>query len=282
MTQTRPAGISVPAEEDKAASFALSVEVIPPRGPDPEPVLAALQSIRALPFDSYSVATNPVARPHMSALALAALIQQHTGKPSILHCTTRDHNRLSLQGLLWGARALGIETVLVASGDHVGLQSGARTSSVRDLDVYDLVSMARTAGLRAGVVLDPRPGSDRLDYEVQRLKHKIEAGAQFVVTQPVYDEAGVQTLRHAMRDINIPIMLGILPLRSVRHTRFLHDKVTGIAVPKEIQKRMEEAREPASEGIANAREMLALARRWFAGAFVMPPFDRYDILRELL
>ena len=263
-------------------AFAVTVEVVPPASPEADPVLAALASLGDLAFEGYSVATNPVARPHMSALAMATLIQRHTGKPAILHCTTRDHNRLSLQGLLWGARALGIETVLVASGDHVGLQSGSHTSAVRDLDVFDLVKMARAAGLHTGVVLDPRPGSDRLDYEVQRLKHKIESGAQFVVTQPVYDEAGAQTLRHALRGINIPVMLGILPLQSVRHAQFLHNRVAGIAVPKAIQKRMELAADPASEGIANAREMLAVARRWFSGTFLMPPFNRYDILREIL
>jgi homocysteine S-methyltransferase len=218
----------------------------------------------------------------MSALATATLIQRHTGKPAILHCTTRDHNRLSLQGLLWGARALSIETVLVATGDHVGLQSGARTTSVRDLDVFDLVSMARDAGLRTGVVLDPRPGSQRLDYEVQRLEHKIEAGAQFAVTQPVYDRTSVQALRDATRHLSIPVMLGILPLRTVRHARFLNDRVAGIAVPQQVQRRMAQAPDPRAEGIANARDMLALARHWFAGAFVMPPFGRYDILPDLL
>jgi homocysteine S-methyltransferase len=255
---------------------------VPPAGPDPGPILTDLEAISTLSFDSYSVATNPVAKPHMSALALATLIQQRTGKPAILHCTTRDHNWLSLQGLLWGARALGIQTVLVATGDYVGLQSGGRTTSVRDVDVYGLVSLARSAGLHAGVVLDPRPESGRLDYEVQRLRHKIQSGAQFAVTQPVFDEAGATTLRHATRHIDIPIMLGILPLRSARHARFLNERVSGIAVPQHIQERMEHAPNPASEGIASTREMLTLARRSFTGAFIMPPFGRYTLLREIL
>lgn len=262
--------------------FQVSVEVVPPVGPNAGPILDALESIGTLSFDSYSVASNPVALPHMSALAMAALIQERTEKPAILHCTTRDHNRLSLQGLLWGARALGIETVLVATGDHVGLHSGTRTTSVRDMDVFELVSMARAAGLRTGVVLDPRPESDRLGYEVQRLEQKIESGAQFVVTQPVYDVAGAQALHNVTRHLDIPIMLGILPLRTARHARFLDSKVTGIAVPQQVRRRMEQAPDPAAEGLANAREILALARRWFAGAFVMPPFGRYDILCEIL
>lgn len=260
----------------------VSVEVVPPAGPDALPILDTLASINALPFDSFSVATNPVAKPHMSALAMAALVQQRTGKPAILHCTTRDENRLGLQGLLWGARALGIQTVLAITGDHAGLQPGVRSSSVRDVDVFGLVRMARAAGLQTGVVLDPHHESNRLEYQVQRLQHKIESGAQFVVTQPVYDEEGARALRHAMRHISIPIMLGILPLRTARHARFLNDRVSGIAVPQHIQERLEDAPDPASEGIANAREMLALARRWFAGAFIMPPFNRHDLLRDIL
>ena len=88
-----------------------TVEVVPPASPNAEPILAKLEALAALPFDGFSVATNPVAKPRLSALALCALIQQRTGRPAILHCTTRDHNRLSIQGLLWGARALGIEMV---------------------------------------------------------------------------------------------------------------------------------------------------------------------------
>ncbi|NIV37912.1 MAG: homocysteine methyltransferase, partial [Anaerolineae bacterium] len=101
--------------------FTITVEVVPPAGPDPEPILTALGQLAGLTFDGFSVATNPVAKPRMSALALCALIQKRTGRPATLHCTTRDHNRLSIQGLLWGARALGIETVLVATGDYVAL-----------------------------------------------------------------------------------------------------------------------------------------------------------------
>jgi methylenetetrahydrofolate reductase (NADPH) len=262
--------------------FSISVEVVPPAGPDAEPVLAALESIGSLSFDGFSVATNPVARPHMSALALSALIQQRIGKPAILHCTTRDHNRLSVQGLLWGARALGITSVLVATGDLLGVGLGVKTTTVRDLDVYALVRMAREAGMVTGVVLDPRPESGRLSQEVRRLEKKVEAGAQFVVTQPVYDEPGAETLYTATKDLGIPVILGILPLRTARHAWFLHHKVAGIAVPEHVRERMVNAADPVAEGIAAAREMLDIARQSFAGACIMPPFDHYEILSALL
>jgi methylenetetrahydrofolate reductase (NADPH) len=262
--------------------FSITVEVVPPAASDAGLILTALESLAALPFDGFSVATNPVAKPRMSALGLCVLIQQRTGRPSILHCTTRDHNRLSIQGLLWGAQALGIGTVLVATGDFVALGDRARTTTVRDVDVFALVRMAREAGLHTGVVLDPRPESNGLQQALRRLERKVEAGAQFAVTQPLYDEASARELAEASRHLGLPILLGILPLRTVRHAEFLHHKVAGIAVPERVQERMRRAADPLAEGAAGAREMLAIARRLFAGACIMPPFNRYEVLFDIL
>jgi len=266
----------------KADRFITTVEVVPPAGADTESLLAALQSLQELPIDGFSVATNPVAKPRMSAMALCTLLQQQTGQPTILHCTTRDHNRLSLQGMLWGALALGIETVLVTTGDFVALGDRATTTDVSDANVFGLVEMARDSGLHTGVVLDPGPESRGLEKPVRRLERKIEAGAQFVVTQPYYDEAGTDELVAATRHIDIPVILGILPLRSSRHAEFLHKKVAGINVPKQVRERMSRAENPVAEGIANAREVLNLARERFAGACLMPPFDRYEMLIDIL
>jgi len=262
--------------------FLITVEVVPPEGSQTEPLLSTLQSLQQLPIDGFSVATNPVAKPRMSAMALCALLQQQTSRPAILHCTTRDHNRLSLQGMLWGALALGIETVLVTTGDFVALGDRATTTDVRDTDVCGLVTMARDSGLHTGVVLDPGPESQGLETPVRRLERKIEAGAQFVVTQPYYDEAGLDKLAVATRRIEIPIILGLLPLRTPRHADFLHQKVAGINVPRQVHESMNRADDPAAEGIANAREVLNLARQRFAGACLMPPFDRFEMLTHIL
>jgi len=265
-----------------AKRFTVTVEVVPPAGPDVQPLLKRLEPLAGLAFDAFSVATNPVAKPRMSALALCALLQQKIGKPAILHCTTRDHNRLSLQGELWGARALGIETVLAATGDFVALHERAATTSVRDVDVCGLVGMAREAGLRTGVVFDTHPESNGRQQAVQRLARKVAAGAQFAVTQPVYDPAGARQLLEATRQIEVPIILGILPLRTPRHAEFLHTKVAGIAVPQQVRERIRHAADPVAAGLANAAEMLALARKLFSGACLMPPFDHYEMLHELL
>ena len=262
--------------------FITTVEVVPPAGPDPGRLLAALTKVATRPIDGFSVATNPVAKARMSALVLCHLIRQATGKPAILHLTTRDHNRLSLQGELWGARALGIDTVMVASGDFVAFEDREHTSTVRDVDVCTLVAMAREAGLRTGVVFDPRPESDGLARAVAHLERKAAAGAQFVVTQPVYDPLDADTLAAATRAAGIPVILGILPLRSHRHAEFLHTRVAGISIPRPLREAMRTADDPVATGITNARDMLAAARRAFAGACVMPPFDHYDMLADIL
>ena len=262
--------------------FVLTIEVVPPDGPDPDKLLTALKSVAGLSFHGFSVATNPVAKPRMSAMALCALIRRLTTKPAILHLTTRDHNRLSLQGELWGARALGIDTVLAATGDFVAFSDRHHTTTVRDVHVVDLVRMAREAGMQTGVAFDTHPEVDGLDQAIEHLKRKVDAGAQFAVTQPVYDDAGADALAEATRSIGIPVILGILPLRTPRHADFLHNKVAGIAIPETLRQQMHQAADPLAEGLANARQMIAAARKRFAGACIMPPFDHYEILFDIL
>jgi methylenetetrahydrofolate reductase (NADPH) len=144
------------------------------------------------------------------------------------------------------------------------------------------VRRAREAGLHTGVVLDPHPESNGLEQAVRRLERKVEAGAQFAVTQPVYDEASARALADATRHVDIRVILGILPLRTARHAEFLHHKVAGIAVPEHVRERMRRATDSVAEGVANARQMLAAARQHFAGACLMPPFDHYEVLFDIL
>ena len=262
--------------------FTVTVEVVPPEGPDAGAVLQALKGLSGLAIHGFSVATNPVAKPRMSALALCALIQQQTSWPAILHCTTRDNNRLSLQGMLWGASALGIDSVLAATGDFVALEDRGSTSTVRDVDVCGLVRMAREAGLRTGVVFDIHPEANGLIPAVRHLEEKAAAGAQFAVTQPVYDEKGADLIAESVRHIDLPVIMGILPLRTPRHAVFLHERVDGIAVPRELRERMRAAGNPVAIGAANARAMVSLARERFSGVCIMPPFDHYEVLAEIL
>jgi methylenetetrahydrofolate reductase (NADPH) len=263
-------------------SFTVTIEVVPPRGPDPVPLLDALSALDPSLFFGYSVATNPVAKAHMSAMALCALITERFRKATILHCTTRDHNALSLQGLLWGARALGIDTVLVATGDTISYNLRYKTTSVRDVDVFGLVETAREAGQFTGVVFDPHPETQGLKRESERLQEKILRGAQFAVTQPVYSSESAQQIAEAIGSFGIPIVLGILPLRTAAHADFLHEKVSGISIPKTVRRRMHQAEDPLQEGIRMSRELIQDARKLFAGACLMPPFNHYEIVDEIL
>lgn len=262
--------------------FSVSIEVVPPSGSDAGDLLSTLLSLENLPFDGFSVATNPVAKPCMSAMAVCSLVQKHTGKPSVLHVTTRDHNRLSLQGELWGAKALGVNTVMICTGDFVSLKDRGITTTVRDLDVYALIGMARESNLRTGVVLDIHPELNGLKKAVKHLEKKVDAGAQFAVTQPVYDEEGAELILNATTHIHIPLIMGILPLRTPRHAEFLHQKVAGISVPEKLRERMAKSVDPVKEGAGNAKEMLALAKNRFQGACIMPPFNHYEVLTDIV
>ena len=263
--------------------FAITVEVVPAAGPDPAPLLQQLSDLDALSFYGFSVATNPVAKSRMSAMATCHLIQTKVGRPAILHCTIRDHNRIAVQGELWGAKALGLKTVMAATGDTIALADRGMVSSVCDIHVCDLIGMARDAGLFTGAVFDAKPElSGGFDRAVRRLEEKAKAGAQYAVTQPVYNEAGARALADAVKHIGIPVILGILPLRTFRHAQFLHTKVSGIMIPDEVLARMEKAVDPVSEGVANARDMLEIAKALFRGACIMPPFDHFEVLADIL
>lgn len=263
-------------------SFKITVEVVPPAGHDIRAVMEKILPISTLGFHGFSVASNPVARPRMSAMVFSHLLQKETGKPAILHFTVRDHNRLGLQAELWGAKALGIETIIAVTGDPSGKTLEHPADAVNDINVCELISLAGASGLCAGAVLDYRPEVDGLDHEIRRIEQKARAGCRFIVTQPVYDTDTALRLKNSLTHIKVPVIMGILPLISARHTLFLHTKVAGIAVPETLQKAMTKSPNPLETGIQNSREMLALAGKWFSGACVMPPFDRFDILNEIL
>ncbi|MDA3790875.1 MAG: methylenetetrahydrofolate reductase [Desulfobacula sp.] len=262
--------------------FIITIEVVPPKGNDPEELVGKLTNLAGLPFHAFSVASNPVAKPRMSAMVFTHLIQKSTQKPAILHCTIRDHNRLGLQSELWGARALGIDTVIAVTGDPSASKAEEITSTVGDLNVFELIGMARNSNLCTGAVLDFRPEVNGLEHEAKRLEKKVASGCQFIVTQPVYDEKTAKQIHAATRHLKVPIIMGILPLLSYKHAVFLHDKVDGIAVPKPLRQQMEKAKDPVKEGVFQARQMLELAKEMFSGACIMPPFDRFDILTDIL
>ena len=267
---------------EKSSEFKITIEVVPPEG-EYDALIAEIKKISHLAFDGFSVASNPIAKPRMSAMVFAYLLQQQTRKPAILHCTIRDHNVIGLQGEMWGAKALGIETVIAMTGDPAKKVKNQRSvSTVGDVNVFELVKMSRGSGLSTGAVLDFRPEINGLDSEIKRLEKKVNSGAQFIVTQPVYDEKTAKAISKATNHLNVPVIMGILPLLSYRHARFLHDKVAGIAVPEKLRDEMEKAIEPVEQGIVQTKRILDIAKDQFSGACIMPPFDRFEILSRIL
>ncbi|MGM0395305.1 MAG: methylenetetrahydrofolate reductase [Thermodesulfobacteriota bacterium] len=262
--------------------FVTTIEVVPPAGNDPAALLDKLAEISVLDFDGFSVATNPVAKPRMSATVFCRLLHEKTGKPAILHLTVRDHNLLGLQAELWGAKALGIDTLIAITGDPSAGRQKDGATAVNDVNVYQLITLADESGLTTGAVLDFRPERNGLKNEVKRLEKKVAAGCRFIVTQPVYDETTAQTLADACAHLPVPKIMGILPLLSFRHACFLHDKVDGIAVPDPLRREMETSTDPIRTGTAQAGHMLEIAKKYFSGACVMPPFERFEILKDIL
>lgn len=262
--------------------FIITIEVVPPLGNDPKPLLDKLCSLGESNFDAFSVASNPVAKPKMSAMVFTHLAQKATKKPAILHFTIRDHNRLGLQSELWGAKALGIDTVIAVTGDPSAPKADLPTSTVCDLNVFELIEMARNSDLATGAVLDFRPEVNGLSHEAKRLEKKVASGARFIVTQPIYDKPTAKDIHDATKHLGVPIIMGILPLLSFKHAVFLHDKVDGIAVPQILRNQMKNSLDPVQTGIDQSKQMLELARKMFSGACVMPPFDRFDILKQIL
>lgn len=262
--------------------FTITIEVVPPEGISGEGLLKKLSELSELSFHGFSVASNPVAKPKMSAMVFARLIRKKTGRPAILHCTIRDHNRLALQSELWGAGAMGIDTIIALTGDPTAKKADHSASFVADLNVFELIAMSAQTGHFTGAVLDFRPEINGLKNELRRLEKKVAAGAQFIVTQPVYDMETADQIADGTKHLNVPVIMGILPLLSYKHAVFLHDKVDGISVPENIRQEMENSDDPLQYGIVQSRQMLEMAREKFSGACIMPPFERFDILKGIL
>jgi methionine synthase I (cobalamin-dependent)/5,10-methylenetetrahydrofolate reductase len=280
--------------------FVVTAELDPPRGPDYAPALAAATRLREFGVDAVNVADNPLARVRMSSVALAHIIREEVGLEPILHFTCRDRNLLGLQSELVGAAALGIGVILALTGDPSEVGDYPKAKSVFDLDSTGLVKLVDK--LRSGADLSDKPvgepydvtvgvalnpGAQDLEREIRRFREKVEAGADFAMTQPFYDDTVWLEFLERYGAPPVPVILGLLPLKSFRHAQFLHYEVPGIEVPPETLARMENAapggkKAERAEGLAIARDLLARVRDACAGIYVIPPPGDFDVVGELL
>jgi homocysteine S-methyltransferase len=279
----------------------VSVEIDPPRGTDPTKAVEGAKLLTAAGVDAINIADGPRASARMSPLALAILMQQKGAEP-ILHYCCRDRNLLCMQADLIGLNAIGLKNVLIITGDPPKMGDYPDATAVFDVDSIGLTRFASrlNVGLdMAGKELgDPtslllgvgaNPGSIDLDTEVERFRLKLDAGAEYCLTQPVYDVRYLEEFLRRVRPVPIPILVGILPLQSYRNAEFLHNEVPGMSIPDEIRERMRKASDVSkeaaqAEGIAISREALAAAKAFpeIQGCYIMPPFGRYTAALDVL
>ncbi|MGI5840186.1 MAG: methylenetetrahydrofolate reductase [bacterium] len=260
--------------------FVITVELDPPKGADAAAVVAAAKALRGM-ADAVNIADSPMANLRMSPIALAHIVQRHVRMETIFHLTCRDRNVTGLQAELLGAAALGVRSILALTGDKPERGDHPWATGVFDVDSVGLVRLARSLNRGfdlAGKTLNrgtdfligvaANPAAADLAAEAERLAAKAAAGADFVQTQPIYELARLEAFLAAIRPVNIPVLAGVLPLKSLKNAQYLHDHVPGINIPAPVMARMRQGGRTA--GIAVAREFIAAARGLVSGIHLMP------------
>jgi len=290
---TRPTQFAQKLQEGR---FVVAVEVDPPKGFNPERVLAGARLLQQAGADVINVADSPMARMRMSPWAVAHLIQTQAGIETVLHFPTRGRNLLRVQGDLLAAHALGVRNVFVVMGDPPSIGDYPQATDAYDLAPSGLVQLIKErfnqgidqagnpigqpTAFFVGVALSmDAPDPQR---EMKVFQRKIKAGADFALTQPIYDANVLRRFREQFGPSPIPILVGILPLHNVRNAEFLQNEVPGIHVPDPVLERMRQAADPAAEGIHIAQELLLAVRDLVQGVYIMPPFGRFDVVAEVM
>lgn len=284
-----------------AGKFVVTVEMAPPRSFTAQKVIASAQMLQEAGVDVVDVSDSPMARMRMSPWAVCHLIQDRLNMETVLHFPTRGRNLLRVQGDLLAAHALNVRNIFVVMGDptHIGDYPDAH-------DKYDIVpsgliklvkqslnvgkdqagnSIGQPTTFLVGCALNM--GAPDLDSEIKTLRKKIEAGADFALTQTIFDPAVVEAFlkRHEelYGPLKLPLLVGILPLYGARHAAFLHNEVPGINIPDPIRERIEAAGDVAPKmGVAIARELLRDLRGMVQGAYLMPPFGKYEMAADIV
>ena len=282
-----------------AGTFVVSVEVNPAPGLDPSKALEGAKMLLASGVDIVNVADAPRAMARMSNLAFCSLLLERYGIQPILHVCGRDRNLLGQMAHLLGAHAIGIRNLVIITGDPPKVGDYPEATAVYDLDAIGLLQMA--ANMNRGI--DPagkplpggqtsfllatglEPGAADLDKEIQRLERKKAAGAELVMTQPIFQIDLLEEVLQRIAHLELPVLVGVLPLVSYKNAEFLHNEVPGMQIPEAIREQMR--RTPGGEaarkeGVKIAREMLFAVRERVQGAYLMPPLGRYELALQVL
>lgn len=298
VAEIKPPDVSVvdPLERSKwsrkiaLGEFVTSVEVLPPKGCDPTATLESIRLLKDAGVDAVNIPDGPRAQTRMSAQATAVLVEKEVGIEAVLHYCCRDRNLLGMMSDLLGAAALGIRNLLLITGDPPKMGPYPDATAVFDIDSIGLTNMVNKLnhGLDIGnnpigkptafsIGVGVNPGAVNLDEEIRRFEWKVEAGAEYAITQPVFDTEQLRSFLDRIEHTRIPIIAGIWPLVSFRNAEFLHNEVPGVNVTPQIMDRMRRASEKGrefarEEGIAIARESLLEVRDLIAGVQVSAPF----------
>jgi len=282
-------------EKLDAGEFVSSVEIDPPKGINVEKLIRGAELCRSNGVDCINIADSPLARARMSHTALATIIRREVDIEIILHMSCRDRNLIGLQSEIMGAYALGIRNILCVTGDPPQVGDYPNATGVFDIDSVGLTKLC--SRLNRGVDLADReiryqtdifvgvasnPTSNHLETEFEHFGKKIQAGAHFTMTQPIYE---LDSLKRFLDECKptVPVLVGVLPLRNARHANFLHNEVPGMFVPQEIRDRMTKAGDDGpQEGVAVAQEFLAEAKKLCQGVYLMPPFNQFWMGVEVL
>ena len=278
-------------------SFVTMVEIVPPKGINCVKEIEGARVLAGLGVHAINVPDSPRASARMSAQSLCIQIQQHTGIETILHYTCRDRNILSIQSDLLGASSIGLHNILCITGDPPKLGNYPDATAVFDVDAIGLVNIVRRLnhGLDIGanaigastnftIGVGANPGVPDIENELRRFKYKVEAGAEYAITQPVFDLRLLENFLERIKEFSIPVIAGIWPLTSLRNAEFMKNDLR-VSMPEEILLRMAQADTPEAarrEGVLIAQEMLEAVRPFVQGVQVSAPFGRYALAAEVI
>ena len=276
----------------------MSVEVNPPAHLDLTKTLDAVRMLGKGGIDAINIADGPRASARMSNLAMAVKVEAECGIETLVHVCCRDRNLLGTVAHVLGAHELGIRNLVVITGDPPKIGDFPDCTAVYDMDSVGLLRLVRgfnhgrdPGGKPIGgatsflLTTGAEPAAQEYDREIAKLRRKIDAGAEAVLTQPVYDPAVLERFLRDVEPLGIPVIVGLLPLASHRNAEFLHNEVPGMRIPEPVRERMRKVGSgplARKEGVAIAREMLAAVRHRVAGAYIMPPLERWEAALEVV
>src|SRR6266478_2870856 len=280
-----------------AGEFLTMVEIVPPKGTDIRKELEGARFLKSVGVDGINIPDSPRASARMSNQALSLLVQQQVGIEAVLHYTCRDRNVLCIQSDLLGAAATGIRNLICITGDPPKMGGYPDATAVFDVDAIGLVNIVHNLnrGLDIGgnpigqgtgfvIGVGANPGLPNIDEEIRRFEYKVQAGAEFAVTQPVFDLSLLENFLRHIEHCRIPVVAGIWPLVSVRNAEFMKNELR-VSVPDAILERMAKPATPEGarqEGIAIAREMLIAVRDLVQGAQISAPNGKYSAAVDVL